>query len=107
MTDTRHTGSAREDAIRLIESIDDFWQQCPIPASQLVDTLLEHPDLLQRLHEEQLSARADAIYAAMAWTGQPKDTVAAVIDHIPTDTLQRLHDERRMNDNRPAPRSIP
>ena len=42
------------------------------------------------------SARADAIYAAMAWTGHPKDTVAAVIDHIPTDTLQRLHDERRM-----------
>jgi hypothetical protein len=57
MTDHRHQRTAREEAITLIESIDDFWRTCPIPASHLIDALAAHGDLLQRLHDEALMTR--------------------------------------------------
>lgn len=64
MTDTRQTGTARDQAIQIVHRTVGEIEGHMLP-----------------------------------------DTPGALLDAIPTDLLQRLHDERLMT--RPAPRSIP
>jgi hypothetical protein len=49
--------SARDRATDIIQTVRNAWWPTPVPASELIDALAAHGDLLQELHDEQLMVR--------------------------------------------------